>query len=782
MTVNEREIIATFEAAEKEGRSFLLEHEVYAVLRAAGMTVPKHIVLPKDAPLRKEDLDYLETDEVVVKIISPLVLHKSDVGGVRFVKRDAEAIRKAAAEMIASVPDSFMAWIGRKKSGHSGDPSYTKKGIADSLRGVLVTEKVAFENVGFGSEWLVGVRDSREFGPVMTVGGGGLDVEYMNERIQEGKAVSLFSIHLFEKEGLRAMLEPLAVFGKIALPFRGRKPVISPEAMTDDLLPYAELARKMSSFSPDFPFTIEEFEVNPIVVRKGHLVPLDGLCRFSRRKENLASRPLDGIRRLLRPETIGIIGVSEKMNVGRMILGNILKNGFSKDKVFIVKPGASQIDGCVCVPTVGDLPGAVDLFVLTLGAEQSYDVMKEIVEKGKARSVIIIAGGLGEKQGTQDLEGNIRDLVARGRKEGRLTPVLNGGNCLGIASKPGHYDTTFIPDHKLPRPKGRKADLAVISQSGAFMISRMSKLQRIEPVFAVSLGNQIDLTASDYLEYLKNEPDVRTFAIYMEGFKPGDGLIFARAVKTLTAQGKTVVIYKSGRSPEGRGAASSHTASVAGDYPICASVLKQAGAIVCEDILEFENTVRGVTGLAHKKVRGNRVGLVSNAGFECVIMADSLKDADGTGLRLSEFSPETHARIVEALKPLGIDRLQDVHNPLDTTPMADDAAFCGAAEAVLEDVNTDCVVLSPLPMTAALQTLAPSAAYRESILDPGSTAQKMIALFEKTDKPFVVNLDAGVLYDPLCDLLEEAGIPVFRRCDEALAFLRKYVRLRMARP
>jgi acyl-CoA synthetase (NDP forming) len=312
------------------------------------------------------------------------------------------------------------------------------------------------------------------------------------------------------------------------------------------------------------------------------------------------------------------------------------------------------------------------------------------------------------------------------------------------------------------------------------MISRMSKMPHIEPRYAVSLGNQIDLTASDYLNYLKDEPAVRTFAVYMEGFRPGDGYAFARAVEEITARGRTVVVYKSGRSPEGRGAASSHTASVAGDYTICRSILKQAGAIVCEDIEEYEGFVRGVHGLEGRKVRGNRVGLISNAGFECVIMADSLKD-DEAELILAEFAPATRSRIVEALKPLGIDKLQDVHNPLDVTPVGDDAVFCACAEAVLEDPNVDCAVISPVPMTPAMQTLAPSSAYKESILSPESFAQRIVATFRKTDKPFVVNVDAGKVYDPLCELLDEAGIPVFRRSDEALRFLRKYVAARLSR-
>jgi hypothetical protein len=80
-----------------------------------------------------------------------------------------------------------------------------------------------------------------------------------------------------------------------------------------------------------------------------------------------------------------------------------------------------------------------------------------------------------------------------------------------------------------------------------------------------------------------------------------------------------------------------------------------------------------------------------------------------------------------------------------------------------------------------MRTLAPSPDGRESILDPESFARRIGVLFRRTDKPFVVNIDAGKVYDPMCELLEEAGIPVFRRSDEALRFLRRYVAARLPR-
>jgi acyl-CoA synthetase (NDP forming) len=416
----------------------------------------------------------------------------------------------------------------------------------------------------------------------------------------------------------------------------------------------------------------------------------------------------------------------------------------------------------------------VDLFVLTLAADRCYGAMEELVGKEKARSVIIIAGGMGEKEGGAGIEDEIRALLARGRRAGKTVPLVNGGNCLGITSKPGRYDTTFIPEYKLPRPRGPESGLAVISQSGAFMICRTSKLPGIEPRYAISLGNQIDLTVSDYLRYLKDDGEVRVFAVYMEGFKPHDGLAFARAVSEITAGGdRAVLVYKAGRSPEGRAATSSHTASVAGEYSVFRSVLERAGAVVAEDIFEFESFLKGLVFLKDKRVRGRRAGLISNAGFECVVLADGLKN--GKGLDLASFSADTKRRIAAVLQPLGIDRLQDVHNPLDVTPVADDAVYCECARAILEDPGVDCAVVANVPMTPAQQTLAPGPGHGEDFAGPGAFASRIVDLFRSVDKPFVLTVDSGELYDPLVRHLEKSGIPVFRRADEAVRFLRTYV-------
>ncbi len=767
-----------FAAAEKDGRAFLLEPEVYAVFEAAGLAVPRFVFIPKGEKATAAALAKLGSPEVVLKVVSPLIIHKSDVGGVAFARATPGTVNWAMAEMLHLVPRRAGAWLKARAKG-AIKAALSPRQLRDSIRGVIVCERVRFAEFGFGSEILLGARNTREFGPVVTMGSGGLDVEYMNEHLREGRAAALSSAHLLADGFVPRLLEPLAFYGKVAAEFRGRRPLVTPEKLRATFLRFRDLVRAFSPYNEVSSFVIEEIEANPLVVRAGALVPLDGVCRFSRSKQKISGRPADGIGRLLRPASIAIIGVSEKMNIGRIILQNILKNGFPRERTYVVKPGCGEIDGCRCVSTVRDLPETVDLFVLTLGAEHCPAVMRELATAEKARSVIIIAGGMGEKQGTQTIEEEIRRLLADGRAAGRVTPVVNGGNCVGIISKPGRYDTTFVPERKLPRPRSERSPLVFLSQSGAFMLSRMSKLPQVEPLYAVSLGNQLDLTVSDYLAALKDEPEARVFAVYMEGFKASDGHVFARTVAEVTGRGKPVLVYKSGRSPEGRAATSSHTASVAGDYAVCRSILEQAGAIVAEDLFEFESFLKALVFLDGRKVRGNRAGLMSNAGFECVIMADSL--ADRHRLRLASFAAATREKLAAALRPLGIDKIQDIRNPLDVTPVADDAVFCACAWAVVEDPGVDAAVISPVPMAPDMQTLPASASGQENMLDPTGFVPRIVDIFRSTDKPVVVNIDAGPLYTPLAEALEKAGIPVFRRSDEALRFLRQYVGV-MRRP
>ncbi len=777
MKINFEKINHIFQQAEKEERNFLLEHEVYHILKEVGIKIPKCLFVKKEQEVTEEDLKDFRKYALVVKALNPYIVHKTDVGGIQFVERNAVKVNTACQNMLQTIPRRFKEWV-RKFPNAESQKMWTLKSIEQEIRGFLICEMVEYDKTGFGTELLMGLRNSREFGPIATIGVGGVEIEYLSERIREGKAVSIGSPHILFKKDISRILEPLAIYDKLVGKVRGKEALVTQEELVDTYFRFLQLGAYFSPYRFDHPYVIEEAEVNPFVVQNKKLIALDGLCRFSRAHQEPRRRRFRDIDYLLKPRTIGIIGVSEKMNVGHIILNNILQQGFPSWNIFVVKPGMDEIEGCRCVPQIRDLPKTVDLFVITVAAEQNYEVMRDLIENEKARSAIIIAGGLGEKKGTQSLEEDIKVLLKESILKERLTPVVNGGNCLGIFSKPGKYDTTFVPDYKLPRITGRRSNLVYISQSGAFMISRMSKLPNIEPLYAISIGNQIDLSVSDYLNYFKDDHEAKVFGVYVEGFLPADGLAFAEAAcKIVKQEGKMIVLYKAGRTPEGRQATAGHTASVAGDYRVAKAICEEAGVIVADSIFDFENYVKNLSFLADKQIRGNRIGLISNAGFECVTMADNLKNDQE--FVLATLASRTVKKISHLMEKLGIHRLQDVRNPLDTTPVADDAVFAECVSAMLEDANVDCAIVSPVPMSPSMQTLVPSRFHEENVYHPRSIAMRLIDIFHKTDKPFVVNIDAGDIFKPMVDCLEQAGVPTFRRSDIAVKFLRKYINNRL---
>jgi acyl-CoA synthetase (NDP forming) len=777
MQINFKDINKIFQRSEQDGRSFLLEHEVYQILKETGIKTPRCLFKKKGERVAEKELVVLSSTSLVVKVVAPMIVHKTDVGGIRFVKKDALEINQACEKMLQTVPRKFRDWV-KKFPEVDKKKVLSIREIEKKIEGFLICEMIDYDRTGFGTELLMGIRNSREFGPVLTMGVGGVEIEYLSARIKEGKAISISSAHVLPKKDILSVLEPLAVYDKLVGKVRGREALLTKDELVETYYRFQQLAAYYSPYETHHPYVIEEAEVNPFVASRKKLIALDGMCRFSRNHQKPRKSRFKNIQHLLKPRSIGIIGVSEKMNVGHIILNNILKEGFYKWNVYVVKPGLEEIEGCVCVPAIADLPKTVDLFVVTVAAEQNYQVMKELIEYQKARSAIIIAGGIGEKKGTQVLEEKIKEILEEGIQEGKLTPVVNGGNCLGIYSMPGKYDTTFVPEYKLPRITGQKTNLVYISQSGAFMISRMSKLPNIEPLYAISVGNQIDLTISDYLNYFADDKESKVFGIYVEGFLPGDGLALAEAAREVVKQeGKMIVLYKAGRTPEGKAATASHTASVAGDYSITSSIMEEMGVIVAETIFEFENYVKNLSFLADKDILGNRIALISNAGFECVTMADSLKNDQE--FKLAQLSAKTVKRITDVLKASGIHRFQDVHNPLDTTPVADDTVFTECVWAMLKDENVDCAIVSPVPMTPSMQTLVPGRFHDENVYHPKSIVMRLIDIFHKTTKPFVVNIDAGDIFKPMVDCLEQAGVPTFRRSDIAVQFLRKYINNRL---
>jgi len=756
-------------AAHSEGRSSLYEHECYDLLEATGAEAApaNRLILIGERPT-SADLENLDGDKVVLKVVSPDITHKTEARGVRIVARELGAVEAAFDLMLREVPEAFGAYL----ESHTGETPAALAGrrghgleqrLADRIVGILLCSFMPSDAQGFATELFVGIRDTEEFGPIISAGLGGVEMEVLARKMKKGAAVAIAPTGSVTGDEFFDLFRTTLSFERLSGSLRGSRRLLEDAILVECFQAFIDLANHFSAANPEARFHIEEMEVNPFAASGGRMAPLDGICSFRAATTLPRPRPITKIGNLLKPESAAVIGVSENSrNMGRIILNNLFDAGFDRSRVHVVHPTAKVIDGAPCVASVADLPAKVDLFVVAVGAAQVASVVTDLVEHDKAETVILIPGGLGERI-------RAAHLAPGGG------PVFLGGNSLGVISHPGRYDTLFIPDTKLPKSRGeRPRKLCFLSQSGAFIISNLSRMPWLDPVYALSIGNQIDLTAGDLLTFIKDDPAVEVFAVYMEGFPPGDGLAFASAVKETVALGKDVVFYKAGRTSEGRSATAGHTASVAGDYAVCESAVTQAGAFVAADFADFEDLLRVVLALRGKKAGGNRLAAISNAGYESVGMADSIRQ-DSAELLLPSFSPATEEAMARALADNRLDGLVDVKNPLDVTPMAGDAAYAKLIEEALDDPAIDAVVAGIVPLTPAMQTLAPGEGDRESILDPGSIARLLPEVAAASDKPLLAVVDSGALFDPLADALQTGGLPVFRSADRAVRALCRWV-------
>ena len=618
-----------------------------------------------------------------------------------------------------------------------------------AVTGYTLNQFVAYDS-SLGNELLFGMRFTEDFGPVITLSAGGIHAEFLSQQLKTGHEIAVFSPAIPGYEPLKT----LAVSQLLTESHRGQAPRITLDRLHTLIARFYDLIAA-------FPHEFSDFEINPLVLHQSKLVALDALVKLRDPAINIEpkpEKPLHKIAKILTPKNIALIGVSPSGGPGKIILDNLLLDGFNREAIFIVKPGSTEIAGCRCYPDVAALPECIDLCVLVVSAAQIPQLMTQLIQLKKAETMIVIPGGLEEKAGSESIVAEMNTALINSRKNPDQGPLINGGNCLGVRSLPGKINTLFIPEYKLPISGRPETPLALLSQSGAFAIARLSKLPGINPKYTVTLGNQTDLTIGDYLTYFKNDLSIKTFAVYVEGFKALDGERFLKAAQEITQSGRTVLLYRAGRTAAGAEASASHTASIAGNYEVTRSLCKQAGVILADSLEDFDDLLKLSCYLENKTAKGYRLGAVSNAGFECVAIADNLNS-----FTLPPPGPATTRLIEGAFQRSKIGQIVDLHNPFDLTPMCADTEFAAIVEALLESPDYDALEVACIPLTPALNTT------------DNSLAHLLVNLNQRTQKPWIAIVDSGQLYNEFVAILESAQIPTFRTADRGLRIFAQYL-------
>jgi acyl-CoA synthetase (NDP forming) len=771
--------------AAAEGRFQLYEHEAYEMLSALGSeSVPEYLLFGRDHRLTSDALTPFLGEKVVLKVVSPDVVHKSDVGGVKVVSRLAGKVRSESRRMMDTVSRKYSEFIEINRDqepsvyhGLSGEE--LREAVSKRIRGVLVTQYLPPESDALGNELLVSLRWTREFGMVITAGLGGTDTELYAERFRLGQAVvSASTAHATGEEFFEIFRKTIA-YEKLSGQTRGAKRLVSDEQLMECFGAFIEVGNYYSPLHDGAPYVIVELEVNPFALVDYEMVPLDGLCRFALPFKTRVSRGIERIGKMLHPDHVAIIGVSAtKLNFGRNILQNMLKAGFPKENMTVVSPSAKEIAGVSCV---GDITGIAnaDLMIIAVGSSHVPDLIDEIIDNQRAQSVILVSGGMGETVESQEQAGKVIDKIIRAHSRDQGGPVFLGGNCLGVISRSGKVDSFFTPESSSPRRREKMpSPVALISQSGAFSLVRMTRLVSGDPSYNITVGNQMDLTIGDCIAWLADADDIGVIAVYVEGFQDLDGLHACRAIRKAVASGKEVLVYKAGRTAEGKNATAGHTASVAGDYMVCTSCLSQAGALVADSLEEFDGLMNLASTFHRKRVTGYRVGALTPAGFESVGIADSLEARD-SGLQLPEFRDETKQVLAGLMEKVGLKGIMAVKNPLDLTPAAPDEMYTESVRAMLADPALDAVVTSLGSLSPATSDTPAANDPRGYVTAPGSLASMLPGLLTSSPKPLVVFNDAGGAHEPINDWLRQQGVPVFSTCSQAMTLLARYTAYRL---
>lgn len=730
-----------FRGAAAEGRRVLLEHEVYALLAAVGLDTPRWRFARSGAAV---DADFLAAfpGEAFVKVVSPQVAHKSKIGGVKRVRtEDPLFVRYVLDRMREEV-------LARHR------------GPTPVIEGFLFAELVPFTQA-LGEEILFGAREDPSFGPVLTLSKGGDDAEFFARRYDPANLV-LAPVEAEEAALLCGSLKIKERYEEM-----GRHERIGMIAAT--LVAVSRLVHQYSFIAASEPrYYLEALDLNPFVFAKdGRFVAVDGFAQFSTAEERgrrAPRRACGSLKSFFEPAGILVAGVSSdpaKYSMAREILELLADMG--RTDLYPVNPkgGSARAGGQDWALRAS--PAAVtepyDLAVYAAPAPHCVEFLRALPD-GKA---VVLIPGLPIDMPFPDFAAAVAAQRARGIR-------VIGPNCMGVFRKPeparriAGLDTLFIGEERLRLSWTERSNAALLTQSGAMAITSIERNQ-YAPIFKaiVSFGNKADVDVPELLRHFAAEEGTAVVALYLEGLGPGEGRDFFEAALQSPVP---VVAYKAGRTEAGSRAAASHTAAMTGSYEVFASACAQAGVVLCEELPAFYDAMKAFSVLAPKRVRGNRVAGVVNAGLDATMGADLLG-----GLIQAALAPATE----EKLRGLNRHGLVNVGASfLDVTPMTDDAMFADICRAVLADPGVDCLFVAVVPHVENLK--AADAQCR----DADAIGPLLVEVARASDKPVVVSINAGVHYQGLVRVIEEGGLPVFTDIRSAMGALETFARHRLA--
>src|SRR2546428_8798039 len=379
---------------------------------------------------------------------------------------------------------------------------------------------------------------------------------------------------------------------------------------------------------------------------------------------------------LLRPRSVAVIGASRRRDsIGGAILHNVIELGL-QGPVYPVSPSATHVQSIPAYPSVADVPGPVDLGIIVIPAARVLEAATACGEHG-VKALIVISAGFKET-GEEGLRRE-RAVLEVARKHGMR---LIGPNCLGILNTDPKVslNATFAP---VSPPTGR---VAFSSQSGALGLAILDYARRLNLGISqfVSVGNKADVSGNDLIEFWEKDPGTDLILLYLESF--GNPRKFTQLARRV-ARTKPIIAVKSGRTPGGSRAATSHTGALAGSDDAVDALFHQSGVIRTDTIEELFDTAMLLSSPPIPSPPN--VAILTNAGGPGIMATDACESA---GLALTKLETKT----VKGLKSFLPDEAS-VRNPVDMIASADAPSYERSLRLLVEDRNVDASIVSFVP-------------------------------------------------------------------------------------
>ncbi len=619
-----REIL---DRVKSENRDSLTAPEGKLVCDAYGIAVPQEGV----AGSADEAVKLASTmGKVVLKIVSPDILHKTEAGGVLVGLESADEVRQGYETILKNA----------------------KNYKADAkIVGIQVQQMLAG-----GQEVIVGAVTDGSFGKLVAFGLGGVLVEVLKD--------VTFRLAPASNEDALSMLDGIQAH-EMLKGVRGSDPV-NREAL-------AALIERVSQLVTDFP-EISEMDLNPVFATKDGAIAADVRIVVNFNPAPARARPAEAdivksMNKIMRPESVAVVGASaEDGKIGNSVMKNLINGGY-QGKIYPIHPKASEILGYKAYKSVKDVEGNIDVAVFAIPAKFVAGALTEVGEKG-IPGAVLIPSGFAE---TGNEEGQ-REIQEIGQKYGVR---LMGPNIYGFYYTPKNLCATFCTAYDV------KGHAALSSQSGGIgmAIIGFSRSAKMGVSAIVGLGNKSDIDEDDLLTFFEQDDDTHVIAQHCEDLK--DGRSFAEVAARVSKK-KPIIMLKAGRTSAGAMAASSHTGALAGDDKIYEDVLKQCGVIRARSLRDMLEYTRGVPMLPTPK--GENVVIITGAGGSGVLLSDACVDNDLQMLR--PMPDDLDAAFRKFIPPFGA-----AGNPVDITGGEPPMTYANTVRLGLEDDRIHALIL-----------------------------------------------------------------------------------------